>query len=228
MPRPRGRHPARSRRVQALHNAPASAVQFSLTPPGPNNPAAPTPLTIASRTNIQSGRTHTVFRLPATAAWQADQPLARPGAWQIRCETSQPCQLEVNLSMMAQHGMGLQRQAWLETDDAGPYIRAALSVSGLVPWMPGVWAAQCLQASTHSERANAGQPTTASLSHYSGRWPPTHPSHGLRAIAVALDASPLWSGALTLSANGHRRYRVSGTSMVVPLLAHKIFTPGVT
>ena len=149
----------------------------------------------------------------------AKKTLLNQEAWRIQFETTQACVLDVHLSLMADPGAHLYRQAWLQTPHQGhAHQYPAYTVSGLVPWVPNAWAAQCLRPGLgHEAELDAKK---EHLSHFSGRWPQSLGHQGLQSLAIRVDESALRRGALTLSANGHRWVRATGTSMAVPLAAH--------
>ncbi|MDI9332625.1 MAG: hypothetical protein QM527_15265 [Alphaproteobacteria bacterium] len=210
----------RSSLLECWHDASAGPVRIQMDAPGQATKTVQSEPVMASRTHSVSGRIQTVLRLPPTAVWDASKEnLAQPGAWRIQFETTQACVLDVHLSLMADPGAHLYRQAWLQTPHQGhAHQYPAYTVSGLVPWVPNAWAAQCLRPGLgHEAELDAKK---EHLSHFSGRWPQSLGHQGLQSLAIRVDESALRRGALTLSANGHRWVRATGTSMAVPLAAH--------
>ena len=139
--------------------------------------------------------------------------LFRSGPWRIKVSAQKDLTLDAHLSLMASPGTGVFRQARIQ-DLSPAQALDLISVSGLIPWMPDVWAVQCLQLDVSAD--TVWQPDAQQLTPFSGRWPANINPHGLQSIGVRLDDTSLRRGVLAHTTHGHRMHRVNGTSMAVP------------
>ncbi len=213
-------HQLRASFMECWHDADLGPPEIRVKAPGGLHDASPLVLSHSVRCHPSSGRVQTLFRLPPTWALESMNALAQPGDWRFEWACERAGMLDVHLSMVSPT-TDVGRQARLP---ALPESQATsvepITLSGLVPWACGAWAAMTL--APDSELAESLNPESPHLASYCGRLPTDITCAGIHGWGVRLSDSKLNPGARVMTRQGHPLYRSTGTSMAVPLTISRL------
>ncbi len=208
-------HHHRSFFMECWHDADLGLPEFRFKAPGALEWSSHGALTRADRHHPTSGRVQTLFRLRPTWSLEPTTSLAPPGDWVFECASERAGKLDIHLSMVSATSDSWRKSRLLAHPESDAPAVDPITLSGLVPWSCGAWAAMTLKPDS-SQPVQIG-PAQDQLAPYCGRLPTDLKNDPVQLLGVRLSDSLLHPGARVISRHGHRMHRAVGTSMAVPM-----------
>ncbi len=212
--------------MECWHDAQWGVPEFRFKAPGAVRWSAHEALSRSSRYHASSGRMQTLFRLPPTASLEPASMLSPPGDWLFECTSERAGDLDVHLSLVSASSTPARQSRLLALPESDAAVLDPVTLSGLVPWHCGAWAAMTLKPD--SRQSVVLDPAQDQLASYCGRLPLNATHDAVRCLGVRLSDSLLHPGAKVISRHGHRSHRAEGTSMAVPTTINHLPRPKMT
>ncbi len=212
--------------MECWHDAQWGVPEFRYKAPGAARWSAHEALSRSSRYHASSGRMQTLFRLPPTGCLESQSILSPPGDWLFECTSEHAGKLDVHLSLVSASSNPARLSRLLAHPESDASVLDPVTLSGLVPWHCGAWAAMTLKPG--SRQSVVPDPAQDQLASYCGRLPLDAIHDPVQCLGVRLSDSLLHPGAKVISRHGHRSHRAEGTSMAVPMTVNHLPHPKMT